>query len=95
MRFVVWLIRILVLVVLLVLALNNTQDATLNLLLGHIWTAPLILIGFAFFAVGLAAGLLSATPALFRHRIENGRLRRDLKAARTPVAPPEEQPPLM
>ncbi len=93
MRFVVWLIRILVLVVLLVLALNNTQ--TLNLLLGHIWTAPLILIGFAFFAVGLAAGLLSATPALFRHRLENGRLRRELKVARTPVAPPEDQPPLM
>jgi lipopolysaccharide assembly protein A len=95
MRFFVWLIRILVLVVLLVLALNNTQDATLNLLLGHIWTAPLILIGFAFFAVGLLAGLLSATPALFRHKLENNRLKRDLKAARTTAAAPEQQPPLM
>jgi len=95
MRFFVWLIRILVLLVLLVLALNNTQDATLNLFLGHVWIAPLILIGFAFFAAGLLAGLLSAAPALFRHKMENGRLKRELKKTRTTVVVPDQQPPLM
>jgi uncharacterized integral membrane protein len=95
MRFFVWLIRILVLVVLLVLALNNTQDATLNLFLGHVWIAPLILIGFAFFVAGLLAGLLSAAPALFRHKMENGRLKRELKKTRTTVVVPDQQPPLM
>jgi uncharacterized integral membrane protein len=95
MRFIVWLIRILVFVLLLLLALANTQSATLNLYLGHAWTAPLILICVAFFVVGLLAGLLSATPTLFRHKLENGRLKRELKTARTPRPAPEQQPPLM
>jgi putative membrane protein len=81
MKFIVWLIRVLVFVLLLVLALSNTQ------------TAPLILIGLAFFVVGLLAGLVSAVPAVFRLRLENGRLKRELRVAReTPVV--VEQPPL-
>jgi lipopolysaccharide assembly protein A len=93
MRFIVWLIRIVVFVLLLVLALANTQSATLNFLAGYAWTAPLILIGLGFFVVGVLAGLVSALPPLFRLRLENGRLRRDLKSARqTPVA--AEEPPL-
>ncbi|WP_334043965.1 LapA family protein [Burkholderia ambifaria] len=93
MKFIVWLIRVLVFVLLLVLALANTQTATLNFLAGYAWQAPLILIGLAFFVVGLLAGLLSALPALFRLRLENGRLKRDLRAVReTPVV--VDQPPM-
>ncbi len=95
MKFFVWLIRILVFGVLLILALANRQPATLNFYLGHPWTAPLILIGLAFFMVGLLAGLLSATPALFRHKLENGRLKRELKSARVPRPQPEQPPPQM
>ncbi len=83
MKFIVWLIRVLVFVLLLVLALANTQTATLNFLAGYTWQAPLILIGLAFFGVGLLAGLLSALPAVrLRMRLENGRLKRDLRSAR-------------
>jgi len=93
MKFIVWLIRVLVFVVLLMLALANTQTATLNFLAGYNWQAPLILIGLAFFGVGLLAGLLSALPAIFRMRLENGRLKRDLRTARdTPVV--VDQPPM-
>src|SRR5580698_4632578 len=93
MKFIVWLIRVLVFVLLLVLALSNTQPATLNFLAGYTWSAPLILIGLAFFVVGLLAGLISAAPAVLRLRLENGRLKRDLRVAReTPVV--VEQPPL-
>jgi uncharacterized integral membrane protein len=81
MKFIVWLIRVLVFVLLLVLALA-TQTATLNFAAGYAWQAPLILIGLAFFVVGLLAGLLSALPSIFRLRLENGRLKRDLRAAR-------------
>ncbi len=56
MKFIVWLIRVLVFVLLLVLALSNTQTATLNFLAGYAWSAPLILIGLAFFVVSLLAG---------------------------------------
>src|SRR5258705_9581781 len=57
MKFIVWLICVLVFVLLLVLAFANTQPATLNFLAGYSWQAPLILIGLAFFVVGLLAGL--------------------------------------
>jgi uncharacterized integral membrane protein len=93
MKFIVWLIRVLVFVLLLVLALSNTQLATLNFLAGYTWSAPLILIGLAFFVIGLLAGLVSAMPAVVRLRMENGRLRRELRVAReTPAV--VEQPPL-
>jgi lipopolysaccharide assembly protein A len=95
MKFIAWLIRILVFVVLLLLALANTQLATLNFYLGRVWTAPLILIVLAFFVAGLVVGWLSATPSLFRHKLENGRLKRELKSARVTPAAPEQQPPLM
>ena len=93
MRLIAWVIRVLVFVLLLVLALANTQSTTLNFLAGYSWQAPLILIGLAFFVVGLLAGLLSALPGVFRLRMENGRLKRELRTAReTPVVVAE--PPL-
>ncbi|CAJ3914784.1 transmembrane protein [Burkholderia pseudomallei] len=92
MKFIVWLIRVLVFVLLLVLALANTQSATLNFLAGYSWQAPLILIGLAFFGVGLIAGLLSALPAIFRMRMENGRLKRDLRAVRENPAVVDQPP---
>ena len=97
MKFFVWLIRVLVFVLLLVLALANTQSATLNFLAGYSWQAPLILIGLAFFVVGLVAGLLSSLPSLFRLRMENARLKRELRVARdVPVVPMEPpMPPLI
>lgn len=93
MKFIVWLIRVLVFVVLLVLAMANT-DSTALTFAGYVWRAPLILIGLAFFAVGLLAGLVSALPALVRLRLENGRLRRDLRAARDGTPPPVAEPPM-
>ncbi|SAL31986.1 membrane protein [Caballeronia sordidicola] len=97
MKFFVWLIRILVFIVLLVLALANTQTATLNFLAGYSWSAPLILIGLAFFVVGLLAGLLSSLPTVFRLRMENARLKRELRTVRdVPVVPQDPpMPPLI
>jgi putative membrane protein len=95
MKFIAWLVRILVFVLLLLLALKNVQPATLYFYLGWFWTAPLILIVLAFFVGGLVVGWLSATPSLFRHKLENGRLKRELKNARVAPSAPEQQPPLM
>ena len=93
MKFIVWLIRVLIFLLLFVLALLNTQTATLNFLAGYVWQAPLIAIGFAFFAVGVLAALLVAVPKNVRLRLENGRLKRELRVAKeTPI--PVEQPPL-
>jgi uncharacterized membrane protein YciS (DUF1049 family) len=55
----------------------------------------LILIGLAFFIIGLLLGWLSASPSLLRYKLENGRLKRELKTVKTPQPAPREQPPLM
>lgn len=97
MKLIVWLIRALVFVLLLVLALANTQTAALNFLAGYAWQAPLILIGLAFFAAGLIAGLVSLMPAVVRLRLENGRLKRELRTMRetTPVPAEPPMPPIV
>jgi uncharacterized integral membrane protein len=93
MKFIVWLIRVLVFVVLLVLALANQQSASVSFA-GYVWQAPLILIGLAFFGVGLVAGLVSAMPALVRLKLEASRLRRELRAAREQTPPTVVEPPM-
>ncbi|CAB3781479.1 LapA family protein [Pararobbsia alpina] len=92
MRFIVWLLRALVFVVLLILALANTQEASLNFVAGYAWQAPLILLGLVFFAVGLFAGVLAAAPALVRMRLENARLRRQIKNAQNAPVVLDEPP---
>lgn len=82
MKFLVWLIRVLIFIVFLILALANLQQGSLNLLAGYTWTAPMILIGLAFFAIGALAGLLAAVPGWVRRGRENARLRRELKILR-------------
>lgn len=94
MKFIVWLIRILVFLVLLVLTMNNTHDVTLHLFGAHAWTAPLILIGFVFFAAGLLVGWVVTLPALLRHKITAYRLKRKLDSAPSTAAPANDPLPL-
>lgn len=92
MKFFAWFVRILVFVLLFVLALANRQSASLDLVIGYTWQAPLILIGLAFFVVGLLAGLFTALPAVVRLRLENARLKRDLRSVRETPAVVAEPP---
>lgn len=82
MRLVAWIIRIVLFALLFVLALRNTDDATLQLFFGAVWHAPLILILLAAFGLGIVAGLAAVAPGLMRQRMEVARLRRALKDAR-------------
>lgn len=94
MKLIVWIVRLVVFLFLLCLALANTGEVTLNLFLGHVWTAPLIMIGLAFFVVGGVIGVLATLPSLMRQRLELRRARRDLaRAQRDPEA--TDQPPML
>lgn len=96
MKFIVWLLRVVIFLALLVLALANTQPAELNLLAGQVWHAPLILIALAFFVVGMVAGLLAALPTVVRLRRDSARLRRELRARDSAAtAEPPPIPPIM
>jgi uncharacterized integral membrane protein len=86
MKLFAWIVRIVVFVLLFVLALRNTAEASLQLFFNAVWHAPLILILFAAFALGAVAALASVAPGLMRQRMELARLRRaaaDTRASTT------------
>ena len=63
-----WIVRIAVFLLLLAFALNNQEPATLHLMFGHQWQAPMTLIVLAAFALGLVVGVLGMLPVLWRRR---------------------------
>ncbi|MFS8976006.1 LapA family protein [Cupriavidus necator] len=81
MKLFAWIVRIVVFVLLFVLALRNTAEASLQLFFNAVWHAPLILILFAAFVLGAVAALASVAPNLMRQRMEAARLRRALAEA--------------
>ncbi|CAM3157526.1 lipopolysaccharide assembly protein LapA domain-containing protein [Cupriavidus taiwanensis] len=88
MKLFAWIVRIVVFVLLFVLALRNTAEASLQLFFNAVWHAPLILILFAAFALGAVAALASVAPGLMRQRMELARLRRAAADARPSTAAP-------
>jgi uncharacterized integral membrane protein len=62
MKLVTWIFRIVLFVLLFVLALRNTGDASLQLFFGAVWHAPLILILLAAFAWASLRCLAAVAP---------------------------------
>ena len=62
-RLLTWILKAAVFFALFAFALNNQQDATVHLLFGHQWRAPMMLIVLAAFALGLVVGVLGMLPA--------------------------------
>ncbi|WP_373379516.1 lipopolysaccharide assembly LapA domain-containing protein [Cupriavidus nantongensis] len=92
MKLFAWIVRIVVFVLLFVLALRNTAEASLQLFFNAVWHAPLILILFAAFALGAVAALASVAPGLMRQRMELARLRRAVADARASATAPSAAP---
>lgn len=89
-----WAIRLIIFVVLLVFAVQNTDPVSLRFFTGQVWEAPLVLILLGFFVGGVVLGALSLLGVIFRQRREISRLKRSasaLKPAATDVVVP---PPL-
>ena len=76
MRALMWSLKILVFLVLFAFAVKNTEPVTLRFFFDGAWQAPMIVILFAFFAVGAFFGLLAAAPVVLRMRRELAALRR-------------------
>lgn len=73
-----WAVKILIFVVVLGFALQNSQLVTLHYFLGYIWEAPLVVLLLAAFVLGALLGSLALLPTLFKLRRERSKLRRDL-----------------
>lgn len=77
MRYVVWILRLVVFVLVLLFALKNTGPVDVNFfadLVVH--DVPLIVVMLVMLIVGGALGVLAITPAIMRKRREIRRLRR-------------------
>ena len=92
-RWITWILRILLFLLVLAFALRNSDTVTVRAFLGYEWQASLVLVLLAFFGIGVALGLLACLPALFRQRRRISRLEREAAAARSREAAPRPPPP--
>ena len=92
MRILTWAIRVALFVLLLAFAAKNTDPVTLRFYFGLAWQAPLVAILLAFFAGGVALGLMAMLGTYLSQRRQVARLERKILAqeSRIPVA---NQPP--
>lgn len=87
-----WAIRLIIFVVLLVFAVQNTDPVSLRFFTGQIWQAPLVLVLLVFFVGGVLLGVTSLFGVVFRQRREITRLQRAVNSK--PVSEPVVPPPL-
>jgi uncharacterized integral membrane protein len=81
MRVLVWLLRAFIFFSLFAFALNNQQPVTVRWFFGAEWTAPMVLVVLATFALGCTVGVTAMLPGWWRERRSAARLRPTATAA--------------
>ncbi|WP_280190734.1 LapA family protein [Delftia sp. PS-11] len=91
MKYLLWLLKAAIFFTLFAFALNNQHNATVHFFFGTAWTAPMVLVVLAAFALGLIVGVLGMVPRWLKHR----NAARSAQAAAQPQAstPAAVQPP--
>jgi len=79
MRYLSWLLRVVLFVFLLGLAVKNNQPVTLHYFFGYEWESTQVIVLLVFFSAGAVLGVLSMLVRLLKLRREVGRLKRDIK----------------
>jgi lipopolysaccharide assembly protein A len=79
MRFLIWILRLVLFIALLGFAIKNDQQVKLSYFFGYEWQSSLVIVLLIFFAAGAAAGVLSMIPNVLKQRREIARLKRDIK----------------
>lgn len=96
MRYLVWILRLLVFVVILMFALKNTGPVDVSFFGDYVIAGvPLIVVMLIMLVLGTVLGWLIALPSVLKHRREITRLKRDKveledklnRATATPVEP--------
>ncbi|MDY0308847.1 MAG: lipopolysaccharide assembly protein LapA domain-containing protein [Castellaniella sp.] len=90
MRYLVWILRLLIFVIVLLFALKNTAPVDVGLFADHVLSqVPLIVVMLVAFVLGVAFGLLMAATSMLRRRREINRLRRELARAQDALDHPQ------
>jgi putative membrane protein len=80
MRYLLWLLKFALFVLILSFAVKNTDMVWVRYYLGYEWQAPLVLVLLVFFCLGAAIGIVASFTHLFRQRREIVGLKRELRA---------------
>jgi uncharacterized integral membrane protein len=92
MRYLRWVLRLLVFILLLAFGIKNTDPVKVHYFLGWEWNAPLALVLLAFFVAGAALGVMAGAAWLYRHRREVVQLRRELRQRQSHPEPLVDAP---
>jgi len=84
-RYLSWMLRAVLFLMLLLFALKNTEPVTLRFFFGESWQVPLVLLLLIFFAFGAVLGVLAGVSRLLQHRREILALKRERTAYTAPV----------
>lgn len=79
MRYLTWLLRLVLFLLLLGFAVKNGDVVTLHYYLGYAWQAPLVLILLVFFAAGVVIGVLASLGFIVRQKREILGLKKELR----------------
>jgi len=80
MRYLSWVLRLLLFVLLFGFALKNSDPVTVRFYLGTHWEASLALVLLVFFGIGVAAGVIGCLTYVYRQRREILQLRKESRA---------------
>ncbi len=92
MRYLRWILWVLLFLLLFGFALKNTDAVVVRYFLGWEWRPPLSLALFVFFAAGAAFGVVAGTVALYRQRRELVELRREQRVRQAASPTRDAQP---
>ena len=81
MRYVIWILKFTLFVLVLTFAIRNTEMVTVRYFLGWEWQSPLIFVLLIAFCAGIALGLAAGLGQMFRQRREIAALNRKLRDA--------------
>jgi uncharacterized integral membrane protein len=80
MRYVLWLLRIVLFLLLLGFAVKNSDPVTVYYYFGAEWRAPLVFVLLICLTAGAALGILAVLGQVFRQRREIAELKRALRS---------------
>jgi uncharacterized integral membrane protein len=79
MRYVIWILKFVLFVLVLTFAVRNTEMVTVRYFLGWEWQSPLIFVLLIAFCAGIALGLAAGLGRMFKQRREIAALNRKLR----------------
>jgi putative membrane protein len=79
MKYLVWLLRAFLFLILLGFAVKNDEPVVLRYFFGYEWNSSLIVVILLFFALGVAIGMLAILGTLLRQRRELSALKKEVQ----------------